>query len=307
MGQVLIPRKTIRGLAAPGATACHRGAARRRPVRTGPAHARMLFPRACYLPTILVGLLLPHLAAAQIGAEAQGGQLTTWVAVGLDKEISARWSSVTDIGVGRHSDPRGDLNPLKRQGLLVVTQDFIYRLSPHWRLALSAGYWRRNSYQDAAPYDANQPNSYRDELRPFQRVYYDAQLGKTLFTNAFRTDYRFYFGPGFRRRWPTPFKFRVRDMVNVKLPLEASRRHWLIVSDEVLSATDDYSAGRANQAGRHWSPYKLTENRFSVYYRRRFPERKLIWDLGIMHQYWRETQRTAFHTSYNLMMDFIVR
>lgn len=28
-----------------------------------------------------------------------GGKLTTWVALGLDKELSARWSSVTDLGV----------------------------------------------------------------------------------------------------------------------------------------------------------------------------------------------------------------
>jgi len=38
-------------------------------------------------------LLLPHIAAAQIGAGAQGGKLTTWVAVGIGTEISSRWAA----------------------------------------------------------------------------------------------------------------------------------------------------------------------------------------------------------------------
>ena len=92
----------------------------------------------------LAGTVLPLAAQAQIGAEAQGGKLTTWVALGLDKELSVRWSSVTDLGVGRHSDPTGSLNPVKRTGLFVLTQDFVYRLRPRWRVALSGGYWRRD-------------------------------------------------------------------------------------------------------------------------------------------------------------------
>ncbi|GAB3579863.1 hypothetical protein GCM10027345_20520 [Hymenobacter daeguensis] len=249
---------------------------------------------------------MPGRAAAQIGAEAQGGKLTSWVAFGFDKELSERWTSVTDVGFGRHSDPTGDLNPVKRQGLLVLTQDFIYRLSPHWRTAVSAGYWRRNAYSEEAPYDASQPNRYRNELRPFQKLYYDTKFGKVLFTNTLRADYRFYFTPDFGR-WPTPFEFRARDMVSAAIPLDEAHRHWLIVSDEVLTASDDYSAGTAEKMGHHWSPYKLTENRASLYYRRSFSEHKLNWDIGIMHQRWRETQQTAFGTSYNLMMDFLIK
>ncbi|MDQ2770468.1 MAG: DUF2490 domain-containing protein [Bacteroidota bacterium] len=251
-------------------------------------------------------ILAPGRAAAQIGAEAQGGKLTTWVAFGLDKELSEHWTSVTDIGFGRHSDPTGDLNPVKRQGLFVVTQDFIYRISPHWRTAVSFGYWRRNSYQEEAPYEASQPNTYRNELRPFQKLYYDVQFGKILFTNTLRADYRFYFTPGFSR-WPTPFELRAREMVNAKIPLDPTHRHWIILNDEVLTAADDYSAGTAEKMGHQWSPYKLTENRASVYYRHSFPEHKLDCDIGIMHQRWRETQQPAFNTSYNLMMDFIFK
>ena len=251
-------------------------------------------------------LLAPSRAAAQIGAEAQGGKLTSWVAFGFDKALSARWASVTDVGFGRHSDPTGDLNPVKRQGLFVLTQDFICRLSPHWRTAVSVGYWRRNSYREDVPYDASLPNEYRNELRPFQKLYYDTKFGKVLFTNVLRADYRFYFTPDFGR-WPTPFEFRAREMVTAKIPLDQTHHHWIILSDEVLTASDDYSAGTAEKMGHQWSTYKLTENRASIYYRRSFPEHKLDWDIGIMYQRWRETQQMPFNTSYNLMMDFIVK
>ena len=257
----------------------------------------------------LAGAALPLAAQAQIGAEAQGGKLTTWVALGLDKELSARWSSVTDLGIGRHSDPTGSLNPVKRTGLVVLTQDFIYRLSPRWRMAVSGGYWRRDYYDDAPPYDAEQPNNYRDELRPYARLYYEHPLGRVALVNALRTDYRFYFTPGFGGRWPTPFEFRVRDMVTARFPLDPAGHRFLILSDEVLTATDAYNADVARAAGHAWSPYKLTENRASVYYRRvvEIPRHRLDCDLGMMYQYWRETQKTAFNTSFNLMLDVIVR
>ena len=70
-----------------------------------------------------------------------------------------------------------------------------------------------------------------------------------------------------------------------------------------------YSADAARAAGHAWSPYKLTENRASVYYRRvvNIPRHRLDCDMGVMYQYWRETQKTAFNTSFNLMLDVIVR
>ncbi|MDJ0364516.1 DUF2490 domain-containing protein [Hymenobacter sp. H14-R3] len=255
------------------------------------------------------GAVLPLAAQAQIGAEAQGGKLTTWVALGLDRELSTRWSSVTDMGVGRHSDPTGSLNPVKRTGLFVLTQDFVYRLRPHWRVSLSGGYWRRDAYQDAPPYEAEQPNNYRDELRPYARLHYDRTLGRVALTNSLRTDYRFYFTPGFEERWPTPFEFRLRDMVTARFPLDQAGHRFLILSDEVLTATDAYGPAATRAPGQSWSPYKLTENRLSVYYRRTLdiPRHHLDCDLGLMYQYWRETQKTAFNTSFNLMLDVIVR
>lgn len=250
-------------------------------------------------------ILWPVIARAQIGAEAQGGKLTSWMAVGLDQELSERWTSVTDIGWGTHSDP-DNLAFLKRQGLIVFTQDFIYDFAPHWRVAASFGYWRRNFYDDQPPYDANPVLPYRNELRPFQRLYYDHAIGTVLVTHTLRTDYRFYWTPGFDARWPTPFEFRARYMVNFKVPVTDNHLNWIIVNDEILTAADKYSDAEALVRGKNWSPYVFTENRFSLYYRRRLQGVRADFDVGLMDQYWREVRQTYFTTSYNIMLDLIV-
>lgn len=78
----------------------------------------------------LTGWLAPKQAHAQIGGEAQGGKLATWVALGLDQELGKRWRSVTDLGYGRHSG-NADEHLIQYQGLNVITQDFVYKINQH--------------------------------------------------------------------------------------------------------------------------------------------------------------------------------
>ncbi len=264
---------------------------------------------SCSILSWLIALsLVPLMSQAQIGAEAQGGKFTTWCALGIDYELSARWTSVTDLGYGRHSDPDNALL-LKRQGLNVITQDFIRRVNSHWRFALSAGYWRRNAYSEDTPYNARPfPYEFRNELRPYQRLYYDHQVRNLKITHTLRADERFYYDQDFHGPWTTPFEFRARYMVNVKIPLGQNGRHWIIPNDEVLSAIDQYATVIAQQKGGKWSPYQLTENRLSLYYRHSFREQRIDIDIGLMHQYWRERPGLShFNTSYNIMLDVIIR
>ena len=245
---------------------------------------------------------------SQIGAEAQGGQMSLWMAIGIDQELSKKWLSVTDIGFGRHSDPT-NLSFIKRQGLNVATQDFIYKLNSHWSFAFSFGYWRRNAYADNSPFDSRAfPYEFRNEMRPFQRIYYYHSINNIKISHAFRTDYRFYYNQDFSGIWTTPFEFRARYMQTWKIPLDKNQKNWFITNDEILSAIDQYSGSTASVKGTNWSPYQITENRFSVYYRRSFPEHKIDIDLGIMHQYWRDKPGiNNFNISYNLMFDIIIR
>lgn len=237
---------------------------------------------------------------AQIGAEAQGGKLTLWTALGIDYKLSSRWTSITDLGFGRHSDP-DNTQVLKRQGLNVLTQDFIYHINTHWRIAISGGYWRRNAYQDQPPYNArNFPFEFRNELRPYQRLYYRFNLKAVKITNTFRIDERFYFTQNLHDSWTTPFEFRARYMLDARRPFTKDQANWIIVNDEVLTAVDK----RYNDT---WSAYQLTENRLSLYYRHNFTKQRVDVDLGLMHQYWRERPGVSnFNVSYNIMFDIIL-
>jgi len=251
---------------------------------------------------------IPSNCQAQIGAEAQGGQMSLWTAIGIDQKISKKWISITDVGFGRHSDP-DNLSFLKRQGLNVFTQDFIYKLNSHWHFAFSFGYWKRNAYLDDSPFDARTfPYQFRNEVRPFQRIYYNHSLRNIKITHAFRTDYRFYYNQNFSDIWTTPFEFRARYMQTWRFPLTKNLKNWFITNDEVLTAIDNYSSATKTITGKNWSPYQITENRFSLYYRRSFIEKRIDIDIGIMHQYWRDKPGVSnFNISYNLMFDIIIR
>jgi hypothetical protein len=262
--------------------------------------------RICLL--IYCGLIIALHLPAQIGAESQGGKITSWTALGIDNKISKNWISVTDFGYGRHSDPNNN-QLYKRQGLVVFTQDFIYNAGKHWSFSISGGYWRRNAYSDLAPYDERAfPYQFRNELRPYQKTYYRFKINNIKVTQVFRTDYRFYINQDFSGRWPTPFEFRARYRLNFKIPFTKNQQNLFIADDEVLSAIDKYSSAVQAIEGHSLSPYQITENRLSFYYRRNFKHEKIIVDIGIMHQYWREAPGiNHFNTSYNLMFDVILK
>jgi|ERR1700752_2653516 len=256
----------------------------------------------------LLFLLISSKIFSQIGAEAQGGKVSLWAALGIDQKISEKWLSVTDIGYGRHSDPNNNAF-LKRQGLNVLTQDFIYKANKHFSFSLSMGYWRRNFYEDNIPYDArNYPQQFRNEIRPYQKTYYHHTVKNIAVTHVLRTDYRFYYDQTFNKQWNTPFEFRARYLQSWKIPLTKNRKNFIIPIDEVLTAIDKYSATVAQQKNSKWSPYQFTENRFSLYYRRSLFNQKIDVDLGVMYQYWRDKPGlSTFNTSYNIMFDIIIK
>jgi hypothetical protein len=109
--------------------------------------------------------------------------------------------------------------------------------------------------------------------------------------------------------WITPFEFRARYRLNFKIPFTKNLKNIFVIDNEVLSAIDKYSASeQAINNGHQFSPYQLTENRLSFYYRRNFNNEKVIIDIGLMHQYWREAPGASnFNTSYNLMFDIILK
>lgn len=259
------------------------------------------------LLVLLFGCIFTPISS-QIGAEAQGGKLTTWVAVGVDQEMNKKWMSVTDFGYGRHSDPN-NYSAIKRQGLIVITEDMIYSPNKHFQFAFSLGYWRRNFYSDDSPFNSQaSPRTFRNEFRPFQKIYYQHTLNAIKISHIIRTDYRFYFNQYLNDQWSTPFEFRLRYTESWKIPITGDKKNVFVVIDEVLSAIDYWSVSLQKSTGQQWSPYQITENRLSVYYRRSLLKQNIDLDIGIMHQYWREKPgTTTFNLSYNLMFDIIIK
>lgn len=227
---------------------------------------------------------------AQIGAEAQGGKLAFWSAIGIDQGLSKKWLSITDIGYGRHSD-NDNYKLFSNQGLLVFTQDFMYQINSHFKVTASAGYWKRNYYQTDLP-------EYRNELRPFTRLYYQHRLKNSLITHQLRNDFRFFYTPDYTK-WKTPFEYRWRYMLAVNKALSKKNNTFIIVNNEILCSS------AYNELSKEFGTMKLSENRFSFYFRYRL--NKVDIDLGIMHQYYRQESTNEFTQSISLMIDCILR
>jgi hypothetical protein len=189
--------------------------------------------------------------------------------------------------------------------LAVVTQDFSYRFNRHWRATISAGYWHRDYYANTPPYD-HQGNEFRNEFRPFQRVYYDWDWGKVQLSNQVRADYRFFFTPGFSR-WPTTFEFRPRDMVKATIPIGHSGKNFIIPMYEILAGIDKYGPERQALYHQVWSDMTWFDNRPAIFLRHHLEDKKADVDVGVMYQRVRSTYDPRWDTSINLMFDIIFR
>jgi hypothetical protein len=95
-------------------------------------------------------------------------------------------------------------------------------------------------------------------------------------------------------------------MVNIKIPVSGDNVHWIIINNEILTAIDKNSDAVSSVTGQKWTPYVFTENRFSLYYRRKLHKMRADFDIGLMDQYWREVRQAEFTTSYNVMLDLII-
>lgn len=244
---------------------------------------------------------------AQITSAAQGGNAASWSALGLVQQMRGNWRATTNIGTGMHSDPdKKDLKIAQKMGVFVAKQSFSYQLSHHLAISSGLGYWRKYKYASSQPYDKRpSPLSYRNEFRSFSKVNYSFKLGNIKIGQYIRPEFRFFYNQNLSGRWPTPFEFRIRYRLSGKIPLNKKRTNYLVILDEVFSATDKY--GKTNAGSTTWSPYKFTENRLSLFYKHSFIKNKLDLDVGIMNQYWRKKMTSnGFNVTNTLMVDLII-
>ena len=202
-----------------------------------------------------------------------------WGAIGINQQLSNRWSVTVYAGAARESDP-DNVKPLTKQAIFVVNQETQYKFNAHWQLLLGLSFRSQERYQEQAPYEPQHP-AFRDEARYYLRLYYRHNVGKVAMIYSLRPEYRSFYNTRWHTWDKTPLELRFRLKVQAAIPLNELKSNQFIVGNELLSATD-YERGVDRSL--HWSHYAFTEDRFTTYFRHIFKKPSLIVDLGLMHQ-----------------------
>jgi hypothetical protein len=203
----------------------------------------------------------------------------SWGAVGINQQISKRWSTTAYLGYARESNP-DDYSLLTKSAIFVANQETQYLFNAHWQLSLCSSFRIQNRYRKEAPYTVNDPDV-RNEIRFYSRLYYRHHLGKVNMTYSFRPELRLFYNRDFTGWTSAPEELRFRLKVQANIPLNEDKSNQFIIANEWLSATGK----KRNSDGMiYWSEYRFTEDRFTTYFRHLFKKPALIVDVGMMHQ-----------------------
>jgi len=205
-----------------------------------------------------------------------------WVAVGFTQTISPRWAVSGYTGTSGQST----LDTYvfwKKRAISIVENEWTYTASKHWQVSLAGSLRFQNEYEDTPPYSPDEP-AVRTELRAFTRIMYRHSEGSRLkWTHTLRPEYRRFFTPDWQP-WPSPVQLRLRVGSRVSYALNANNTTQLILNNELLfslNRVQDSSPGSLT-----WSPFKLNEDRLSMFIRRVIKKPAVNVDAGLMHQFW---------------------
>ena len=253
---------------------------------------------------LIIGLLGIGTAKAQLTPPGLDGAKTVgWVAAGFTQSISPRWAFTIYAGTSTQSNPNSYAF-WQKPAISVLNQEWAYQLAQRWQIALG-GSWRfQDLYEEASPYEPQQP-AIRDEVRVYSRLFFRHSQGPKLsWAHSFRPEYRLFLTPDLHA-WPNPFQIRLRWKSQLSYPLNASNTTQFIAANEVLT-TLDRIRDVSSQSSR-WGPYKLSEDRLSMFVRRVLKKPATNIDFGLMHQFWWDaTSQKIRYTTY-LSVDFLFR
>jgi hypothetical protein len=225
---------------------------------------------------LLIICILHKVAFAQISPPGLGAAHTAdWLALGIRQDLDSlgKWQSMTYVGLGRKSSP-ADYNPFSRSSILVLNQEFYYKLHPHWQSSFALSYRHQNEYADTYPYEPENP-AFEQEFRLYGRISYVVEGRRLKFVPTFRQEFRKFFTPTFTREAET-FQLRSRLRLQLTVNLDAEKVHRLIVSSEQLFSASELSAPN------RWTGLVYHESRFVGYYSFAPKALPLIFDLGYM-------------------------
>lgn len=225
------------------------------------------------LLTILI--LFTLTGQAQLSPPGLGTTKTAfWSAIGVSQKLDAKNSSMTYIGLGRISDPEGDSNPIKKQSILVLNQEFYHKFARKWQYSYALSYRRQDKYESEAPYELKSP-AIQQEFRLYGRLTYTTKFGTVKWKNTVRQEARKFFTPDFEEVH-NGIQLRTRFKTQANVPLDNDSGNSLIGSAEALFAVNDDS-----HTG--WDTFGYKESRFCLYYQHAMHSAPITFDIGYMN------------------------
>lgn len=231
-----------------------------------------------------------------------GAKVVGWGAIGINQQLSKRWSVTLYTGGSRQSDP-DNLNPVRKASIFVVNQESLYSVNSSWQLAFCTSVRIQDLYTDEKPYDLEDPGI-RNELRYYLRLFHKRQGRKIQWVYSFRPEFRTFYTHDWEQ-WSTPLEIRLRLKGQGNIPLNKSKSNQLILANEILSAIDHYQ--HKTEAHDEWSSYHFTEDRFTNYFRHSFSKPSIIVDAGFMHQFLIDKRNNDVHYTLYLAVDLLIQ
>ena len=223
-------------------------------------------------------ILFPTFLLAQITPPGLGEANTAlWTAFGVRQSLDSNSTkqSMSYIGIGRVSTP-SSYNLLQQQAILVLNEEFYFRLHKRWQYTLALSYRRQNQYDDFAPYEPDTP-SIKQEFRMYARGIYALQLSKVKLAFTLRQEFRKFFAPDFENLEEN-YQFRTRIRTQLSFSLDKHKKHRIILSSEQL-----FSISRTTLPQQGWTNFGYRESRFTIFYTYKPPKSSLLYSIGYMN------------------------
>lgn len=232
-----------------------------------------------------------------------GAKAVGWVALGVTQTLSAHWTTTIYAGTSTQSS-LANYAFWQKPAISVLNQELAYQFAQHWQVVVGGSLRFQDLYEETPPYEPKQP-AVRNEIRAYTRLFFrHTQRTKLSWAHSFRPEYRRFFTPTWQE-WPNPFQIRLRLKSQLSYPLNATNTTQFIAANEILTTLDRVRSIASQSLS--WGPYKLSEDRLSMFIRRVLKKPALTVDAGLMHQFWWDaTSQKIRYTTY-LSVDFLFR
>lgn len=197
--------------------------------------------------------LLAQIVPAGLGKTNYGSSLAYGVKQDLDTMQNRGWTSSTYIAMARVSGSETH-NPLKKQGIFILDQEFYNQFHENWEHSIAASYRRQNLYGVVPELPA-----FKNEFRLYGRFSYLLKRDKYEITPTLRQEFIKYYNPDFTD-YTESFRLRTRLRLKLAVYLSPSKEHRVTLYSEQLFSSSYYVSTD------EWREMGYNDSRFSVYY-----------------------------------------